>query len=131
MQGLTLSLLLCAGLLTFAAGGPAQEPSDAAADPHRFLSDPVFRLRAAQAEAGKGYALLAIPAEARGTFYEWLVANARPVPDQALECRLQAWLARDLQRPADEIQKADDLVLQAAPDLAEGWLNRAAFYEAA
>ena len=124
-------LLLCAGLLGLALTGRAQEHADAGTDPHRLLADPAFRLQAGQAAGGKTFALLAIPPEARQAFYDWLVTTAKPVPDQALECRLLAWLARDLQRPSDEIQKADDLVLQAAPDLPEGWLNRADFYAAA
>ncbi len=123
-------VLLCAGWLGLAAAGSTQEPSDAGTDPHHFLTDPAFRVLAGQPGAGRRYALQAIPPESRQACYDWLRMNARPAPDQALECRVLAWLARDLNRPLEEIEKADDLVLQAAPDLPEGWLSRAAHYAA-
>lgn len=131
MRGPLHHLLLCAGLLVLAAADPAQEAQDGAATLQASLADPAFRFRAGQAGAGRSYVMETIPAEARQADYDWLRANARPVPEQALECRLTAWFARDLKRPAEEIQKADDLVLQTAPDLPEGWLSRAEFYAAA
>jgi hypothetical protein len=118
---------------TAQAQAPVQEPPQAVDGTTALrtnLADPAFRLRASQG-GGKNYLLDSIPAESRQADYDWLRANAKPSPEQALECRLIAWLARDLKRPADEIQKADDMLLQAAPDLPEGWLNRAEFYQAA
>jgi hypothetical protein len=123
-------ILCCAGLLSLALGASAQEAQEGAATLRADLADPAFRFRASQ-PAGKSFAMDAIPAESRQADYDWLRNNVKAIPEQALECRLVAWLARDLRQPAEEIQKADDLVLQAAPDLPEGWFNRADFYAAA
>lgn len=109
----------------------AQQSPDAVAELRAKIVDPAFRFRAEQAGGGKSFAMQSIPEEGRQAAYDWLRVEAKPVKEQALECRLLAWLARELKRPAEEIQKADDLVLQAAPDLPEGWLNRAEFYAAA
>lgn len=131
------SLLLCAGLLahaghvTTAEAQQTGETADATDALRTHLADPVFRYRAEQAAGGRSLVMQTLTEEGRQAAYDWLRREAKGRKEQALECRMLAWLARDLKRPAEEIQKADDMVLQAAPDLPEGWLNRAEFYIAA
>src|SRR5688572_4250424 len=91
-------LLFGAGLLSLALGVSAQEAQEGASTLRADLADPAFRFRASQT-AGKSFAMDAIPAEARQADYDWLRAHVKASPEQALECRLLAWLARDLRRP--------------------------------
>lgn len=123
----TLALALV--LLCPLAAGAAEDPIQSV---RTKLADAAFRFLSEQPDGGKSFVMpsLAVPDGARLKVYEWLRSEVKPVKEQALECRMLAWLARDLKRPEEEILKADDLVLQAAPDLPEGWLNRAEFYAA-
>ncbi|MGV3660917.1 MAG: hypothetical protein ACO1TE_12080 [Prosthecobacter sp.] len=94
------------------------------------INDPAFRKRVEHAD-GVEQALqeLAIPEAEHAAFYEWLEGQVKPPGQHKIECLLRARLARDLRRPEKEVSAADDLVLQAAPDLPQGWFGRAELYE--
>lgn len=94
------------------------------------INDTAFRKRVEHAD-GVDQALqeLAIPEAEQQAFYDWLEGQMKPPGQHKIECLLRARLARDLNRPQTEISAADDLVLQAAPDLPQGWLGRAELYE--
>ncbi len=96
------------------------------------LTDPAFRLRLDPAN-GVSQVLqeLAVPPAEQSALYEWLRDQVKPPAGHQIECLLLAHLARELKRPANEISTADDLVLQAAPHLPQGWFGRAEQYEAA
>ncbi|WP_395743675.1 hypothetical protein [Prosthecobacter sp.] len=117
------------------AKGPTAEAQTKAPTPEEGwqekLADPAFRARAEKA-GGVSYALRELagsPGEQSG-LYEWLQGNVKTAEGHALECLLRAYLARDLERPAEEISAADDLLLRAAPGLPQGWFGRAEQYEA-
>ena len=96
------------------------------------FADPAFRLRASRPDQDLSEALelLKLKESDQPHLYEWLQHEAKGVKEQSLECRLLSWLARQLHRPSEEILKADDLALQAAPDAVDSWLNRAETYAA-
>lgn len=94
------------------------------------LADPAFRTRAEQPD-GLGFAMRELAGSPSGQsgLYEWLQQNVKTAEGHVIECLLRAYLARDLERPAAEINAADDLVLKAAPGLPQGWFGRAEQYE--
>uniref|UniRef100_UPI0037838954 hypothetical protein n=1 Tax=Prosthecobacter sp. TaxID=1965333 RepID=UPI0037838954 len=95
------------------------------------FDDAAFRQRVEHAD-GVDEALreLAVPAAGQPALYEWLRERAKPPQQHKIECLLLARLARELKRPAEEISASDDLVLQAAPNLPQGWFGRAEQYDA-
>lgn len=126
-------LLAAAGVagLSCAAGqteAPVQQAMPAWTAP---FADPAFRQRVENAD-GVPAALreLRVPAAEEEVFYHWLGDHLRPPADHKIECLLRAHLARHLKRPPEEVSAADDVVLQAAPELPQGWFGRAEQYEA-
>lgn len=91
------------------------------------LADPGFRLLAAQPD-GTQLAMDALEESHadKVAILDWLRAHAKPEKDLGIECRLLAALARGMHAHAEEIEKADDLVLRSEPDRVEGWIHRAA-----
>ncbi|MFC5454254.1 hypothetical protein [Prosthecobacter fluviatilis] len=125
--------LLLAGvwLTLMLRGQPATPPQSPAQAWQTKLADPAFRARAEKPD-GAGYALRELagsPSEQSG-LYEWLQENVKTAKGHQIEHLIRAYLARTLERPAEEISAADDLLLQAAPDLPQGWFGRAEQYEA-
>lgn len=94
------------------------------------FGDPEFRRRVEHADGVKN-ALdeLAVKEKDHAALYEWLRTAAKPPQQHQIECLLLSHLARSLNRPAEEISAADDLMLQAAPGLPQGWFGRAEQYE--
>jgi|APTNR8051073442_1049403.scaffolds.fasta_scaffold02962_7 hypothetical protein len=96
------------------------------------VADPAFRQRVEQAgDVSVVLRELDVSPFDQAAFYDWLRAQVKRPQQHQVECLLLAHLARELQRPAAEISMADDLVLQAAPNLPQGWFGRAEQYAAA
>ncbi|MDZ4404445.1 hypothetical protein [Prosthecobacter sp.] len=96
------------------------------------LADPACRQSLEQAnDVSAALQELEVSPFDHAAFYDWLRAQAKPPQQHIIECLLLAHLARELQRSETEISAADDLVLQAAPNLPQGWFGRAEQYAAA
>ena len=109
--------------MTFAATWAAEDGAQAV---QKKLADPAFRLRAEEPDGMAFVAeALGLNEEQKKASYAWLKERAKVEQGLELECRVLAWLARDLHEPAEEIAKADDLVLRLIPGLAEVWIRRA------
>lgn len=126
---LRLVLLLLGLPFGLLAQTEAPQQTEAPAWQAKF-DDPAFRRRVEHADGVKD-ALneLAVPVKDHPALYEWLLSQAKPPQQHKIECLLLAHLARSLNRSAAEISTADDLALQAAPELPQGWLGRAEQYE--
>ncbi len=133
LTGAWLPMLLMAQTETPAPAATATPATPTSPTPEGWksrLADPEFRQRAEQAD-GVSYAMkeLAEDPFQHSAFYDWLRETVRTAPGHQIECLLLSQLARDLDRPKEEISAADDLVLQAAPGLPQGWFGRAEQYE--
>jgi hypothetical protein len=71
---------------------------------------------------------LELDADAPSRLFTHLSAEKAKLAGKRLHCLLLAKLARTQKRPESEILAADDLLLQSAPDLPQGWLGRAEHY---
>jgi hypothetical protein len=131
LAGASIPMLLVAQTETPAPAAPTTTPTPPTPEGwQNRLADPAFRKRAEQPD-GVSYAMkeLAEDPFQHSVFYDWLRETVKTAAGHQIECLLLAQLARDLGQPKEEISAADDLVLQAAPSLPQGWFGRAEQYE--